>query len=366
MATILELNPYENIQSLIASKTGVGTTRGFPIVTTTWGNIFESVLRGYVEMIFCTRIVGHDEFVKYSDDIAYSPDGLGAVPSRSDPTRGYLVLFEFKCPMSRIPAVEPPKYYVPQLHTGLGVITMCSFSLYAEAAIRRCGWDQLGESMEYDSTFVTGRCGKNVLCYGFIGFRTNAANWLGPHKRTLTRLESALLSEDFVANDTNDFGICTPGLLKMVISAFADEAIETWYSRTVITAAGAKPPVVRPYNGSATGVAADVGIELEPSADTTSDDLERFVDDSTTNSKYMFGILPYKIVKFGVHAVPPEPGFMDRVVEPVHQVLETIRRIAKTPSAARHQAFNEAFKSTRDEFEVDPVALAIVSSATTP
>lgn len=355
MATILGLNPYENIKSLVAGKANIGTPRSFGNATTQWGNIFESVLRGHVEKIFCTRVIGHDEFVRYSDDIAYSPDGLGAVPSRSDPTKGYLVLFEFKCPMSRIPSLEPPKYYVPQLLTGLGVLKMCAFSLYIEGAIRRCGWDQLGESMEYDSTFVPGRCGKNVLNYGFIGFRTAPMNWMNQHRWTLERLENAMKSEDFAPNDTNDFGICTPGLLKMLIIAVADEAVEVWYSRTVITAAGAKPPITRPFTEAATTVAADVGVELPPSIDTTSDDLVKFTEESA--DMYTFGILPYKMMKLGVHAVPPEPGFIDRVAGPVHDVVETIRSLTAHPPADRQKKFNEVFSTTRDEFEVDAAAL---------
>lgn len=357
MSTILGLNPYETIKSLISTKADVRPTRPFGTVYTEWGNIFESVLRNYAQLIFCTHIVGNDEFIRYSDDIAYSPDGLGIVPSRSEPTHGYLVLFEFKCPMSRRPSTEPPKYYVPQLLTGLGVMPMCAFSLYVEGVFRRCGWGQLDESMEYDTSFAKGRIGTSVLMYGFIGFRTHSMNWVGHHSVTLHRLEQLLKGEDFIPNDTNDLGICTPDLLQAMIMAVCSGALEIWYSRSVITAAGTKPPKVRPFTEEVAGVAADVGLEVAPTPDTTSDDLERFVETSAAGEYYIFGVLPYKLLKLGAHAVGPEPGYMDKVAGPVHDVVETIRQLSSLDPITRAKKFDEMYPDPMGSVELDPAAV---------
>ncbi len=165
IATLLGLNPYQNLKKLISQKTGITTfTKSAPL----WfGNIMESVLQNYTEQIFHTKIyeTGSIQYNK-SECLKYSPDGLAVVNKKylthifnSDDIElkinnksnfdnknddELLILFEFKNPFMRKP--EPgivPIYYKPQPEMGMHVIDICEVSIFIEGVFRFCSYNDI-------------------------------------------------------------------------------------------------------------------------------------------------------------------------------------------------------------------------------
>lgn len=111
---------------------------------TRWGNIFEPMAsfiaaRKYgMPMIYETGSVPG-----FMDGLRYSPDGLGILDDE-------LVLFEFKCPYSRIPN-GIPKGYITQMQTGLHCLDI-KRAFFIDSVIRLCRTEQLNDgTRSYDA-----------------------------------------------------------------------------------------------------------------------------------------------------------------------------------------------------------------------
>jgi hypothetical protein len=90
-----------------------------------------------VEERLGTEILGDKLFVRGKHEcVSYSPDGLGCVD-------GQIVLFEFKCPYSRMPGNSVPVHYLPQVKYGMCVIDICDTALFIEGVFRACTAEQL-------------------------------------------------------------------------------------------------------------------------------------------------------------------------------------------------------------------------------
>jgi hypothetical protein len=178
IATVLGLNTFGNVPQMIGEKLGI---RFFTSdIKVQWGNLFEHLIKLYVEWDKRTKIIGSDIFVPGPPGTSYSPDGLGAVITLKTESAGSQlvitpvakrVLFEFKCPFNRIPDGTVPKYYVPQVLYGLDIIPCLDVGLFVQGVFRRCTWGDLGNNPRYDKTLVAKSAGSgSPLAYGIIGF----------------------------------------------------------------------------------------------------------------------------------------------------------------------------------------------------
>lgn len=71
-------------------------------------------------------------------------DVLGSLPDNLNPgCPAQLVLFEFKCPHSRVATNEIPSYYLPQVSIGMNIIDIMETAVFVQATFRRCSFDQL-------------------------------------------------------------------------------------------------------------------------------------------------------------------------------------------------------------------------------
>lgn len=151
IATILNKNPYQKTKDLIEYHTD--TKKFNNNIAVYWGRMFESILQDYINDELKCKIneFGSIPHKKYNN-IAYSPDGLAIVHrcrlnnfiNVEDLTRySLIVLFEFKCPYSRIPSGSIPDYYLPQPKLGLDVIEICDLAIFTEAVFRLCKLDDL-------------------------------------------------------------------------------------------------------------------------------------------------------------------------------------------------------------------------------
>lgn len=142
--------------------------------STRWGNLFEPLAKLKAECEFNTKIYDSptiDTWVKYH---TFSPDGLAIVGEKLPA----VVLFEFKCPFSRrIRHRVVPKYYLPQVLSGLYSLPMTSYGVFIECVFRKTTLEE-EDSLEYDTVFHCGDEKKNIVMnhiyeQGVIGFITN-------------------------------------------------------------------------------------------------------------------------------------------------------------------------------------------------
>lgn len=160
LSTILKQNKNKSISKLITEKLGFNCFEGNAI--TYWGNIFEELIRLHCEETFSCTIRETGSIPYEHGCLSYSPDGLAVVPTHklsevfgnlpsnidhTSPTQ--LVLFEFKCPHSRIPSFDIPEYYLPQVSVGMNIIDIMETAAFVQAVYRRCPFEALKYNSEH-------------------------------------------------------------------------------------------------------------------------------------------------------------------------------------------------------------------------
>ena len=171
VATVLGLNPFKTLRALVGEKTGVVSDKFNGNLYTRWGNIFENVTKKWAEEILFmdTEIYESGSLEGVLERQRYSPDGLGVVELNGE----YLiVLFEFKAPFKSIPDGKIPKYYRPQIQTGLLSIPIANTSIFINNCYRKCKLKDIGFSYNYNQEFHkdTKIKTKHVFACGVIYF----------------------------------------------------------------------------------------------------------------------------------------------------------------------------------------------------
>lgn len=168
ISTILNKNPYQNVKKLITQRVGLSEFKGF--YATYWGTVFENNIRDYInELLNCniveTGSIPHSEY----SGLAYSPDGLSVVNTELlnnvlicnnknicdtiKDTTDSIILFEFKCPHSRVPTGNIPVYYVDQPRMGMNVIDICEMALFIEAVFKLVSYEDILYNNKYNYNY---------------------------------------------------------------------------------------------------------------------------------------------------------------------------------------------------------------------
>jgi hypothetical protein len=157
VATVLGINPFKSLKSLIADKANISTYKFNGNLATRWGNMFESITRDWTELILNMEnsIVETGSLPGAIEGQRYSPDGLGVVYLKDEDNvmNYYIALFEFKSPFKSIPSGEIPKHYIPQIQTGLWSIPICELAIFVNNSYRKCSIEDFGFSTMYDFDF---------------------------------------------------------------------------------------------------------------------------------------------------------------------------------------------------------------------
>jgi len=230
-----------------------------------------------------------------------------------------IVLFEFKCPYSRIPNGSVPDQYIPQVKTGLEIINIAHTSVFAEAVIRRCEWEHLGFNPKYDRTLVDKASGKNIIACGFIGFYSMRS---GEMEIEYDRLEEMMRQEQYLANDTNDLGSMTKETFTRLMRLVDMKCINTWYSDTIY-----------------------------PDMDEAilSKELEEFT--GFASPFYVWGILPWKMFRVDYHRVERTPGYLDPYREKITDLMSLVKRCKADPRNAQRM-YDDYFDEKHTSAEV--------------
>lgn len=131
-----------------------------------FGNLFENEIHKFTEIKYNTTIydIGVIQYDKLRS-ACYSPDGVGIVNNK-------IILFEFKCPYSRIPSNKIKFDYQCQINTGLNVIRECEKCYYCEGEFKKCKIDDLYNFNEFDKNCHDANIARNFntmyVTYGLI------------------------------------------------------------------------------------------------------------------------------------------------------------------------------------------------------
>ncbi|QYB17658.1 hypothetical protein PV-S19_0294 [Pacmanvirus S19] len=338
LATVQGKNPYSNVFKIISEKIGLSKFNGD--IKTQWGNLFEDVIKRYVEEDKKCTVLGEDLFVVGPPGTSYSPDGLTVLDHTIDepyeeetiidtpdgPQKSInlitlqipktsIVLVEFKCPYSRIPNGRPPVYYIPQVKMGLDLLQIPTIGLFIEGVFRRCSWLQLGNNPLYDRKLVNRSSGKLPLAYGIIGFYFNYKKFESIQQTIEIETQKNKMFEEYVEEFiefgdstnkymSNDLGDSSPELFTMIMNLLDKKVITARYGDIVV--------VNDKY---------DVDIAYE----TVNNNLADFDNFCKENDYINLGILPWKLFRIDYNFINKEENYLEPWLSKINEIIDVVR-----------------------------------------
>jgi len=315
LATVIGDNYHSTLRELLLQRAGLTKFNGN--VATQWGNIFENVIKTVVEKQLKCKILGDDLYIcpnyineenkcalnindsieNINNCLSFSPDGLAAVTTDKEE----IVLFEFKCPYSRIPSLnQPPKCYIPQVKMGMDIIDIVDKGMLVEAVFRRCSWEHLGYNKNCDEIGKIPKYRHGLpISYGLIGFYM---------KNTVT------LPEEMNGVELCDLGSISLELFSNLINLSMEQKIHIWYG--------------------------DCLYETN-----TDDDIDAQIDNFTEfcieNNYKKIGLLPWKLFEIVYHNISKESNYLLTYVEKIYKIVNCIKVISDMPDESKIKYINE-------------------------
>ena len=191
-----------------------------------------------------------------------------------------ILLLEFKCPYSRKVSGDIPKYYRPQVLSGLDVSPIAHKGLFVDAVFRKCNLTQLCNNSEYDISFHNNSYkGYYPIAWGAITIHIQQSKDINIVKD----IYESHFGYDYLideANDIIDLGDVSYSTFKSVM--------ELVNNNTLLKT----PSTVRFVDGRGT---------------------DNEVDLRQRNSCYIFAVLPWKLFDVSYVPVEREPGFLNNI-----------------------------------------------------
>lgn len=373
IASVMKLNSRTPLNSLIRDKIGIGD-EFVGNTATAWGTILEPVIQWIIEEIYDTRIVGDDIYIE-NGDIGFSPDGMGVI-TRIVASEDAItidnrkVLFEFKCPFSRMPnpKVVPP-YYVPQIQLGLEHIraevapdsiadgaALLDMGMLVEAVFRICPLAQLGEGIIFNECLgQKAPVGAETMALGIIGLAAPQF-----HSREVPR--SDVLGQKWVNRSARErlydlfADTYTPGTAANNYFAQDIGGVENAHRfDTIMAAFNAK--LVKPWLGHvalirrrAAEIAAEENLTFadamaasqQRAAAAMNGEVARLREHCRVNGLVLYGVIPYKLLSVTMHEVfARSPPIMTEFGETISTTCAFIRRCLAAPLHHRLSMFED-------------------------
>jgi hypothetical protein len=172
IASIMGLSPFTSFYKVVESKIeickGLKQWNDIDTLSCWWGTVFEGIITKYVEFDLGNKIKGANICIQKYEGHRNSPDGYMIVHfykedgqyciwttdlDKSIIELSIIVLIEFKCPITRKVTGDIPKYYVPQVLSGLSVSPIAYKGLFVDALFKKCSIKDLGNNPTYDYNF---------------------------------------------------------------------------------------------------------------------------------------------------------------------------------------------------------------------
>jgi putative phage-type endonuclease len=346
IASIMGLNPFSSQYELAKQKVSLIEFDGN--IKTQWGNLFEDMIKQYVEFDKECEIIGENIYIRGGPGTCYSPDGLGIIGDK-------IVLFEFKCPFNRIPTSRIPVYYTPQVKMGLDIIEITHYGLFAQGVFRRCSYNDLDYNNNYDKILVAKSKGKLPLACGVIGFAFNSCSYAELLERkksnivkfnidlmeleagtiTYVKLEKLIFKKEkeynhlenlykelvkeynkhfeCVGNEENDFAIndlgdCPLELFKLIMGAYDKKILTVNYSKITNFSKSTNPLLIKNKN-------TDYG-----------DFMDEFSNLCSKNNDIIYGILPWKLFYINYIEIEKEKDYVKPWIESIKNFNDIVVR----------------------------------------
>jgi len=185
IAAITGLSPYSDFYKIVESKIEIckGNNIYISNISCSWGNVFENVITKVVEIDLGNNVKGANICIQKIEGHRNSPDGYIVLHLYKKDEKyqiwttnlnkdlielSIIVLLEFKCPISRKVTGDIPKYYKPQVLSGLAVSPIASKGLYVEGVFKKCSIKQLELNYEIDTDFHKTKMNTLPIAYGII------------------------------------------------------------------------------------------------------------------------------------------------------------------------------------------------------
>lgn len=272
-------NPYSNKMKLIKAKAGIAPFKKNHFML--WGIMFEDILRRTVEIIDNLVILETGSIIgDYGQ--AYSPDGVCY-----DPTEDKIILYEFKCPLTRNQGDNVPIHYKDQVLLGLDTINICEEGRYIEAMIRRCPLLEVGFTNYYTH---------DLSKSGFVDFGDAVATGIvgiysfTPHEYSI-----------------NDYGESDP---KYFISMMYN-IIRGTYNYFI------QEPIINPK------------LAKQKNNNSLFNQLNSFDKFCERNKVYKVGIIPYKIFPYKIHLIEHEKDFAKKYENDMREVINEVAKLVE-------------------------------------
>lgn len=314
MSILLGINPFQNLRGLILER--AGHTHSDSRIAMHWGNMFEDVIKTYVEHDYKCQIIGEDLYILGPGESTYSPDGLAVI---MHPERGpSAVLLEFKCPFTKALGTSVPDNYVAQIKLGLDIVP-ADWALYAAAVFRRCTIAQLSG----EGYVLTGgqkgvprpkprARGAIVLYIDLLDFgrkQQGLTEDTEEHRKAMAKAYDVVMLMAAIGaknhGDTQiryDFGESNDDTFGKALRLFVDKMVCAYY--------------------------APISYDDEPaSMDAVQTAWDAFARDKKVIT---LGVLPWKLYDIVYHTVDPHKGFLDTHLSFINEVAGVIRRCAET------------------------------------
>ena len=294
MAIVRGEDKYKSVKELIRLKCGLDSFNGNK--ATRWGKLFEPVAIRLVEILFGCHVYQLGIIKGCINGTTFSPDGLavisnininnlisrGLIKEHKVPSNP-LVLFEFKCPFTRIPSSSIPKNYMAQPLSGLSHMKFLDMGYFVDLMFRKCSLEMMTDSRrdEIDLTYHRPNS-LTAIGFGIIGVYIDSPDTID--------VESII---DFGAPNT----------------MIANEKYLYKY----------------------------FDIHFAP----TTRDVSIFIDYCCKNNYKCVGVLPYKLFKISITPVYRTEGFVEDMEPDINAIINRIDIINSAPD--KETKFNEIF-----------------------
>lgn len=239
IAAIMGLSPYSSFYKVIESKIEIcrGNKPGIDSLSCWWGTLFEDVIMKYVEIDLGNEVKGSSICIQKYEGHRNSPDGYivanfyyrdgvynlwtSDMPDNLKEIQ-LILLLEFKCPITRRVTGDIPKYYKPQLLSGLSVSPIAHKGLFVDSVFRKCSLEQLGDNPYYDINFHK-KTNKELypIAWGIINI------YQSENSNVINNIYESYFGYEFEINDIIDLGDVPNEVFNDVMSLINDKSLIT-------------------------------------------------------------------------------------------------------------------------------------------
>jgi hypothetical protein len=380
LATLMGINPFSSRAKMLARKAGIDG--GFAGGTACrWGTMFEPVSEDLVAAAFNCPVIGTDIHIRSEALPAHanSPDGYTVVALEASESgldlclnpvaaaaAGNIVipipsLVELKAPYSRLPKGEVPKYYVPQLKSGMALSPVTSTGLYVEVVYRLCTLDDLVSGSEAYALKYHKKDAKHVARKGPIwpspaalGITAVYAPKMGTRRARRASVAIGARGGDHDALDLL-LKCCggTPGS--------AGDLID--FGRAADECPADFDKALRNIDSGEFEVRHSKSHMCE-NGENVSGLINSFMQDAEAgpapDNYYLLGYIPWKVMQADYHLVPKDPDYMEVIRGPVESFMADLAALTSADDvrAAYSQLMQSSAPTVADRLKKADISTA--------